>query len=201
MALRKEKTGKEPVRILSGLRHQIINSYDKLAKACEGIKEIGATIVLTIGTWDETHIGHCRYLAKAREFGNVLVVGVDTDRAVKLYKGEDRPIVPFDERAEMITHLRYADFVTHIDDVEINQGDKKPYWKYGLLKAIKPDIFVAVEDSYPDSQLGDIRRWCGEIIILPRQAETSTSAIVRKKLIAENKTRFRKIKAQKRKKG
>ena len=107
-------------------------------------------------------------------FGHVLVVGVDTDRAIKLYKGPLRPIVPENERCEMLSYQSCVDFVTLIDDV-----DEKGAWQYGLLKKIKPDIFVAVEDSYPEQQLNDIKKYAKEVIVLPRQAEkTSTTQMI-----------------------
>lgn len=176
-----------PARILEGLRYKIIDDYSVLADLSKAIKSIGGKVVVTIGTWDALHVGHARYIRRASEEGNILIAGVDTDRAVKLYKDPSRPLIPYDERAEMLVHLRYADFVTPIDDVEVNSADDKPYWKYGLIKAVRPDIFIAVLDSYPDWQLEEIRRYVGEIKVLQRQAETSTSAIIRKRLIADAK--------------
>ncbi len=104
----------------------------------------------------------------------MLIVGVDTDETVRFYKGELRPIVPYEERAEMLTYQSCVDFVTPIIDV-----DEKGRWQYGLIDKIRPDIFIAVEDSYPEAQLADIRKYSTEVIVLPRQAEnTSTTNLV-----------------------
>ncbi len=151
-------------------QHKIVEDYEALAKVVNGLRAINHKIVVTIGSWDLLHIGHVRYLRKARDYGDILVVGVDSDRTIKLYKGELRPVVPYDERCEMLTYQSCVDLVTPVDDV-----DEKGKWEYGLVKAIHPDVFVAVEDSYPQEQLDDIKRHVGELIVLPRQAETTST--------------------------
>ena len=139
--------------------HQkIVNDYERLAKVIDGLKAVNRKIVLTIGSWDLLHIGHVRYLLRAKEQGDILVVGVDTDRAIKYYKGPLRPIVPEDERCEMLSYQSCVDFITRLDDVD-DQGK----WQYDLLKRVKPDVFVAVQDSYPPEQLADIKPHCGEL--------------------------------------
>jgi len=96
---------------------KIVPDYETLQKAVDGLRAVDYRIVLTIGSWDLLHIGHVRYLLKAKECGDVLVVGVDTDRAIKLYKGELRPVIPEIERTEMLSYQTCVDFVTLIDDV------------------------------------------------------------------------------------
>ncbi len=158
----------------------ILNEHELKLKvfACQAL---GAKVVLTIGSWDLLHIGHVRYLMKAQSFGDVLVVGTDSDRAVKLYKGEYRPIIPEQERLEMVCYLSCVDFVTTVDDV-----DEKGKWQYGLLRLIRPDVFVAVDDSYPPEQCVDIQKYSGELIVLPRQAESTSSTGIIQKLIKGN---------------
>lgn len=131
-------------------------------------------IVMTIGSWDLLHIGHVRYLMNAKLHGDALIVGVDSDRGIKSYKGPLRPVVPQDERCEMLTYQSCVDFVTMVDDIGV-QGK----WQYGLLKAVKPDIFIAVEDSYPGKQIREIKKYAKQVVVLPRQAEnTSTSDMI-----------------------
>ena len=75
---------------------------------------------------------------------------------------------------EMLSYQACVDFVTRLDDV-----DDKGRWQYELLKKIRPDVFVAVVDSYPKKQLNDIKKYCKELVVLPRQAEnTSTTRMV-----------------------
>ena len=138
------------------------------------MKELNNRIVVTIGSWDMLHIGHVRYLIQAKMRGDVLIVGVDSDEAVRLYKGPTRPIIPHIERMEMLAYQSCVDFVTLVEDVDTAGG-----WQYGLIKDVRPDVFIAVEDSYPEEQLAEICKYCGEVIVLPRQAEnTSTSKVI-----------------------
>ena len=158
----------------NGGPNKLITDYDALERVVRGFQAVNRKVVLTIGSWDLLHIGHVRYLLKARGEGDVLVVGVDTDRAIKLYKGPLRPVVPQDERCEMLGYQGCVDFVTLIDDV-----DKRGEWQYELVKKLKPDVFVAVEDSYPKEQFDEIQKYAKRIVVLPRQAEnTSTTKMV-----------------------
>lgn len=159
---------------LEAMPQKIVNDYERLAKVVEGLRAVNRRIVLTIGSWDLLHIGHVRYLLRAKARGDILIVGVDTDRAIKLYKGPLRPIVPEHERSEMLSYQACVDFITLLDDVD-DQGR----WQYDLLRKVKPDVFVAVEDSYPKDQLDEIKQHCSELVVLPRQAEnTSTTRMV-----------------------
>lgn len=151
-----------------------VADYESLSKVVEGLRQLQYKVVVTIGTWDLLHIGHVRYLRNAKSSGDILVVGVDSDRTVKKYKGELRPIVPYVERAEMLTYQSCVDLVTPVDDVDAKGG-----WLYGLIRKIKPDVFVAVADSYSKKQITDIKKFCKEVVVLPRQAEkTSTSNMI-----------------------
>lgn len=155
---------------------KIILDYKDLTKKVRAHRTLGQNIVCTIGSWDMLHIGHLRYLSRARDFGDILVVGVDSDRAIKLYKKNPlRPIIPEKERMEMLCYQSFVDYVTLIDDVT-NEGR----WEMELIKAIRPDSFVATSgESYPDEQRGEINHFCQNLRIIARQAKnTSTSKIV-----------------------
>ncbi len=160
---------------------KFIPDYGKLAKVAAGFQEIGWKVVVTIGSFDMLHIGHVRYLMQARRRGHILIVGLDTDRVMQIYKGIHRPLIPELERAEMVAYQIPVDFVTLVDDIipgtEPGQG-----WQFELLKAVHPDVFIAVEDSYPAWQLdmirGHLRNPGGVLEVLPRQASGSTSAVV-----------------------
>lgn len=151
-----------------------VEDYESLGKVTDALKGLGYKIVVTIGTWDLLHIGHVRYLRNAATRGDILIVGIDTDSAVKIYKGPLRPIVPYPERCEMLMYQSGVDFVTPVDDVDL---DGK--WQYGLIRRIRPDVFVAVVASYSEEQIKAIGEFCDEVIVLPRQAEgTSTSQMI-----------------------
>ncbi len=156
--------------------HKIVADYKTLVEVIKGLRILGYRVAVTIGSWDLLHIGHVRYLHKAKKFGDILIVGVDSDKTVKRYKGDLRPVVPYEERCEMLTYQSCVDLVTPVDDV-----DKKGKWHYRLIKEIRPDIFVAVEDSYSKKQIQDMKEFCKEVVVLPRQAEnTSTTRLIQK---------------------
>ncbi len=156
----------------------MIDDYKVLRQITEGYRAAGHRVVLTIGSWDMLHIGHVRYLLKAREQGEILVVGVDSDKAIQRYKGPHRPIVPENERIEMLSYLDCVNFITLVDDVDVHGQ-----WQYGILQKIRPHVFVAVEDSYPEKQRKDIRKLCNKLVVLPRQAENTSSTDIFKNLI------------------
>lgn len=159
-----------------GLRKKLVTDCRVLAKVIEAHKILGHEIVLTIGSWDLLHIGHARYLLEAFGRGDILVAGVDSDEVTKKYKGEFRPIVPQEERMEMLAYLPFVHYITVVEDVDENGN-----WEFGLVKALRPEVFVAVEDSYPPEQIKALEQYCGAVCVLPRQAEnTSTSDFVQR---------------------
>lgn len=155
-------------------KNTLILDYNALKNVTDAHKTLGHRIICTIGSWDMLHVGHLRYLIKAKEQGDVLVVGADSDRGIKIYKNELRPIIPQDERMEMLQYQDCVDYVTLVDDI-----DEKGRWQYSLVDIIRPHLFVTTPDSYPEDQIKDIEQYVDEILVLPRQAEnTSSTAIV-----------------------
>lgn len=148
----------------------IISDYSELKKIIDAHRTLGHKIICTAGSWDMLHIGHLRYLIKAKEQGDVLIVGADSDRGIKLYKNELRPIIPQEERMEMLSYQDCVDYVTLIDDID-NQGK----WQYELVKIVQPDIFVTTDYSYSDEQIKTIEQYSKKVLILPRQAENTSS--------------------------
>lgn len=156
------------------LLHKYAGDYEVLAKVVDGFRALHHKVVVTVGSWDLLHIGHVRYLTNAKKRGDVLVVGVDTDEVITKLKGELRPVVPYRERVEMLAYQSCVNVITPLNDI-----DESGNWRYGLLSRIKPDIFVAEATSYSDQQITDIQEHCGEVVVLPRQAEgTSTSQMI-----------------------
>lgn len=127
-------------------------------------------IVLTQGSFDLVHIGHARYCDKARDYGDVLIVGVDNDEKVRQRKGPNRPIVPEDERMEMLTHLRSVDFVVLKEAGEA---------KFNLIKLIKPDVLIATAETYDAKTIKELEKICGKVVVLDPMATTSTTAKIR----------------------
>ena len=109
-----------------------IHPRNQLAEIVHQAKARGKVVVTTNGCFDVLHVGHLRYLQAAQALGDLLVVGVNSDDSVRVLKGENRPLVPEDERAEMLAGLACVDYVTVFP--ELNPID--------LLSAIKPNIHV-----------------------------------------------------------
>ncbi len=133
-------------------------------------KKEGKKIVLTQGTFDLVHIGHARYFAEAKKYGDILIIGIDSDEKVRARKGPGRPIVPQDERMEIVRHLRSVDYV-------VLKELKTPKWS--LIKAVRPHILIATEDTYNDDQLASLKSFCNKVVVLKRMATTSASAKIR----------------------
>lgn len=142
----------------------------KLKKLVENCKGLGLRIILTQGTYDMVHIGHARYFEEAKKHGHILIVGVDSDEKVRARKGPERPVVPQAERLEMVTHLRSVDVV-------YLKHYKSPRWN--LIKLVNPDVLVATKTTYSKKDLKELKKYCGEVVVLEPQATTSTSAKIR----------------------
>lgn len=143
-----------------------------LRKKIDALREEGKKVVLSSGSWDMLHVGHMRYLNAAKERGDFLVVGVDSDRKIKKRKGPDRPIVSEDERIEMLSHLASVDAI-----FLKKHTDESGY----LIKLVSPDVLIVSESTqHAPEHLDDIRKYCKEVHILLPQAQTSTTAKIRK---------------------
>jgi D-beta-D-heptose 7-phosphate kinase/D-beta-D-heptose 1-phosphate adenosyltransferase len=157
---------------------QFIEDLDRLKESVEHCRGLGMEIVLTQGTWDLLHIGHARYFKEAKNHGDLLIVGVDSDEKVRERKGPERPIVPQEERLEMIAHTRYVDIV-------VLKELATPKWQ--LIKIVQPDVLIATKETYSDEQLEELKKYCEKIIVLEPQATTSTSAKIRRLQISTAK--------------
>lgn len=149
---------------------RFVPDYETLEAYVDALRVLGMKIVLTSGSFDMVHVGHARYLEKAKEYGDVLVVGVDSDAKVKKRKGDSRPVVPEEERVQMLAHMRPVDLVT------LKYPDE-PQW--GLIKRIKPDTLIVTAETYTPEVIHELEEICGRVVVLEPQAETSTSAKIR----------------------
>jgi len=142
----------------------------------EQLKERGKKIVFTAGSWDLIHAGQCRYLEKAREEGDVLVVGVSSNDAIKKVKGPNKPILDEKIRAEMLTFLRSVDFVTILPEPSCAP----------TLGLLKPDVFITVREDWTDNykqskEYKTVTKYGGEVQVVDRQSTAiSTTKIVQR---------------------
>lgn len=147
--------------------------FDKLREAVNQGKKVG----LVQGSWDLFHLGHLKYLLKAKELCDYLIVAMDSDDKIKKRKGPTRPVWPESERYEFIRLLRIA------DQVVIKPVDGP---KWDLIKKVRPDVLVAIKENYSNEELESLSEFCGYIAVLPRQARTSTSDKIRQIVIASH---------------
>jgi cytidyltransferase-like protein len=153
---------------------RLVENHEELISIVKVLREKGFKICFTVGVYDMYHIGHVRYLRKAKRQGYMVLVGIDTDEFTRLRKGPSRPIVPYDERWDVVSDSRSVDIV-----IPINSSDENK----ALLESLKPDVMLLSFSSTKDDVEGYAKRmhdkydpFCAKVEILERQAETSTSA-------------------------
>jgi glycerol-3-phosphate cytidylyltransferase len=176
----KEKLTVKPTKIVKNINEaaewilkkesKVLKNYNRLKEIVEKLRKAGKKIVTTNGVFDILHIGHIRYLNEAKEFGDVLIVGINSDESVKKIKGSDRPINSEFSRAEVLSNLRAVDYC-----VIFNETDPRK-----LLSIIKPDIHI----KGGDYKLEDIierkivEKNNGKVIIIPFIKGFSTTKII-----------------------
>jgi rfaE bifunctional protein nucleotidyltransferase chain/domain len=123
----------------------------------EGARVAGRRIVVANGAFDILHVGHVRYLAAARGLGDVLFVALNSDLSVRVSKGPLRPIVPEDERAEILSHLDCVDWIVLFDEPTVAE----------VLRALKPHVHAKGTDytveTVPERDV--VAEWGGETVI------------------------------------
>lgn len=140
------------------------------------LKANGKKVVFTAGSWDLIHAGQCRYLERAKEHGDVLVVGVSSNAAIKRVKGPNKPILDEKIRAEMLTYLRSVDFVTVLPEPSCTP----------TLGLLQPDIYITVKEDwtadYKESkEYKTVHRYGGEVVVVDRQSTAiSTTQILQR---------------------
>lgn len=113
---------------------------EELADRSAQLRTAGKRLVLTNGCFDLMHVGHVRYLARARALGDALAVGVNSDASVKRLKGQSRPIHSADDRAEILAAMACVDFVTIFGEDTATE----------LVTAVRPSVYVKGGDYSAD---------------------------------------------------
>ncbi|MDZ7294793.1 MAG: adenylyltransferase/cytidyltransferase family protein [candidate division KSB1 bacterium] len=154
----------------------------QLLAIVEQARARGARIVWTNGCFDLLHAGHVRYLRQAKALGDLLIVGLNSDRSVALWKNPDRPFVPQEYRLEVLAAIRYVDYVVLFDE-------RSPL---RLLELLKPDVYVKGGDYTIDTIDQDERRlveaYGGAIVIMPKVGGLSTTDLARRVTEVMNRT-------------
>jgi D-glycero-beta-D-manno-heptose 1-phosphate adenylyltransferase len=150
---------------------RLIPSLEEMTRTVTHLKGLGYRVVLTSGSFDLIHLGHVKYLERAKALGDVLAVGVDSDAKIQRRKGPDRPMVPERERLELLAYQRPVDLIY------LKQEDET---RWALIDAVRPDVLVLTADhSYSDSELHALDELCGQIEVVERQASVTTSERIR----------------------
>lgn len=142
-----------------------------VAKAAE-LRTQGRTVAMANGVFDLLHVGHVRYLQAARELADVLVVAVNSDASTRAYKGPGRPVIPENERAELVAALACVDYVVVFDAPDVR----------GVLRALKPDVHVKGTDytaaSVPERE--EVIAYGGRVAIAGDPKDHSSTALMGK---------------------
>lgn len=154
------------------LRGRIV-SQGKLKGLVRRFRNEGKEIVFTNGCFDILHVGHVRYLQAAKALGDILIVGVNSDSSARRLKGPGRPIVPEDERAEIMASLECVDYVIIFSESTAER----------LVTIIKPDLYVKGGDygeeggkDLPEATV--VASYGGRICLVPSVPDHSTTDII-----------------------
>ncbi len=143
-----------------------------LEKVCDDLRKGGKVIVTTNGCFDIIHAGHVQFLKTCKSFGDVLIVGVNSDKSVSALKGPTRPINPLNYRMAVLDAIKYVDIVTWFDETLPNN----------FLEKVKPTIHIKGGD-YDAEKLPErkvIEKYGGKVKIVPLLPGISTTNIVEK---------------------
>ena len=137
-------------------------------------RRAGERIILANGNFDLLHVGHVRYLHGAKELGGKLIVAINSDESVRTLKGEGRPVMPAEERAEIVAALADVDAVVIFPELDVR----------ALIREIRPEIHAKGTDytteSVPERDV--VAEYGGHVAIVGDAKDHSTSKIIRSRL-------------------
>jgi len=147
---------------------------EKLGERVAEWRRAGERIVLANGNFDLLHVGHVRYLRGAKELGGKLLVAINSDASVRALKGEGRPVMPEQERAEIVSALGDVDAVVIFPELDVR----------ALIRVIRPDIHAKGTDYTVESvpERDTVEECGGRVAIVGDSKDHSTSAIIRSRL-------------------
>jgi rfaE bifunctional protein nucleotidyltransferase chain/domain len=147
---------------------------EELRQHVEQWRRAGDRVVLANGNFDLLHVGHVRYLHGAKELGGKLVVAINSDESVRTLKGEGRPVMPAEERAEIVAALSDVDAVVIFPELDVR----------ALIRQIRPDIQAKGTDYTVDSvpERDAVAEYGGRVAIVGDPKDHSTSEIIRLRL-------------------
>lgn len=152
-----------------------ILSRDALRRQVDEWKQAGERIILANGNFDLLHVGHVRYLAGAKTLGGKLIVAINSDSSVRALKGDGRPVMPEQERAEIVAALAAVDAVVIFPDLDVR----------AIIREIHPDIQAKGTDYTVDSvpERDTVAECGGRVAIVGDPKDHSTTEIIRSRLM------------------
>lgn len=153
------------------MKHKIISNR-RISALCQKYRKAGKKIVFTNGTFDILHAGHVDYLEKAKKFGAILIVGMNSDRSVKTYKDPSRPINPQQDRSRVLAALECVDHVVMFEEPT----------PLKLIVSVKPHVLVKGSD-WKKSQIAgarEVESWGGQVRRVRLVPGRSTTAVIKK---------------------
>src|SRR5580693_10744723 len=156
------------------MRGEKILGRPEVRERVEQWRHAGERIILANGNFDLLHVGHVRYLRGAKELGGKLVVAINSDASVRVLKGEARPIMPEEERAEIVAALSDVDAVVIFPELDVR----------ALIRELRPDIQAKGTDytaeTVPERDV--VGEYGGRVAIVGDAKDHSTSEIIRSRL-------------------
>lgn len=159
---------------MSASQHQKVFTRDQLRDQVAAWRRAGARVTLANGCFDLLHVGHVRYLHAAKELGGRLVVAVNSDASVKTLKGEGRPLMPAEERAEILAALADVDAVVIFPENDVR----------AIIREIRPDFHAKGTDYTAESvpERAEVEACGGRVVIVGDPKNHSASEIIRSRL-------------------
>jgi rfaE bifunctional protein nucleotidyltransferase chain/domain len=159
---------------LSTSQHQKLLTRDQLRERVAEWRRGGARVTLANGCFDLLHVGHVRYLHAAKELGGRLVVAVNSDASVKMLKGEGRPLMPAEERAEILAALADVDAVVIFPENDVR----------AIIREIRPNFHAKGTDYTAESvpERAEVEACGGRVVIVGDPKNHSASEIIRSRL-------------------
>lgn len=154
------------------MKNEKIKKAKPLQEILGRLKARGQRIVFTNGCFDILHVGHIRYLRRAKKLGDVLVIGLNTDRSVRKIKGDQRPVVSEKERAEILAGLEFVDFITLFDEID----------PFRLIQILKPHVLAKGADWPKNQIIGRqiVEGYGGRVVRIPLIPRSSSTGIIEK---------------------
>ncbi|MCM8809008.1 MAG: D-glycero-beta-D-manno-heptose 1-phosphate adenylyltransferase [Candidatus Omnitrophica bacterium] len=149
-----------------------IKTIEEIKKISSKLKKQGKIIVFTNGCFDIIHPGHIKVLKRAKSIGDILIVGLNSDKSVKMLKGKGRPIIDQKRRCEILSCFSMIDYIVVFKE-------KTPE---KLIKKILPDFIVKGGDYKEEEVIGKeiIEKYGGKVVIVPLYKKYSTTNLIRK---------------------